>query len=399
MKISIKTLQYIGIALILVFSDILHNGNLNLLYIAGFVLIPLYLIKNRYFCRNICKYWFPLLFIAVIFLILTKFPVTKIKLIVWLSKMLINIGLFSFVSNNISKIRLEKQLVSIVACLSLLLFTALILTNSHVLWRLNDPYNNFSKTRLQLLFSEPSVLGLFVGVISIFAFYSFLEFGMSKRCFWIVSISFLCLLLSFSLSAITYTAISIIYLVAGKFFKGLFQSKMKLRVVTMVMCGGVILFFILLTDNPINNRVIAVLSNQDASFNHRWGLASKNIFSALESSHYLGIGFGNMNTPQGLELLSSFGMNYIFTNSFLYFIAEAGIMGIFYILFLLKQIFQKISEEKRSTRDSCIKLKRALFIYILISQIAGGYFTDPFIWCVYGIICAKGLKRTSVKIS
>lgn len=396
-KISLRSLKYFGFALFLLFSDILHNGNLNLIYMFGIFIIFCELIKKRYFYRMEIKYMIPLLGIMLVFIVFTDRPFTLIKMFVYLGKMFINIALFSFFQNNFAEIRVKDAMRCILVVLSILLFSAVIFHNNAVLWRLNDPYNFFSKTRLQLLFSEPSVLGLFVGTLFIFLFYSLIEFGIDRLCMIGLLVSLLCLVLSFSLSGIIYTATAVLYVVTVKTIRQLLKSKINVRILVCVMIFTAAIFFILVTENAISNRIAAVLSGSDGSFNYRWYASTESLCSILSKTNYLGLGFGNMNTAEGISLLSSVGIDNIFANSFMYFIAEAGILGIFYLFFILDTCFKNIKINRCSRRRDCTDLKMTLLIFVFVSQIAGGYFTDPFIWCLYGIICAD-IKRSNLEI-
>lgn len=396
-KISIRSLKYFGFALILLFSDILRNGNLNLIYMFGILIIFSHLIKKRYFYRIQIQYMIPLLGIMLVFLVFTDQPFTLIKMIVYLAKMLINIALFSFFQKSFGEARVKDCMRCVIFVLSIILFSALIFHNNSVLWRLNDPYNFFSKTRLQLLFSEPSVLGFFVGILLIFLFYSLIEFGIDRLCMFGLLVSLLCLILSFSLSGIVYTAVAVLYLVTVKFLRQLVKPKINVRILVCVLIFTSALFFILVTENDISNRIAAILSGTDGSFNYRWYASTESLRSILSKTNYLGLGFGNMNTAEGISLLSSVGIDNIFANSFLYFIAEAGILGIFYLFFILTTCFKNIKKNGCSKRHDCAELKMALLIFVFISQIAGGYFTDPLIWCLYGIICSD-IKRNNLEI-
>lgn len=398
MKVSLRTLKYIGFSLVLMFSDILHNGNLNLIYLFGVFIIFRFLIKKKYFYHVEIRYLIPFLSIVLMFIIFTDQPFSMIKMFVYSGKLFINIALLLFFQYNFSEKNIREGMKYILATLSLLLTLALIFHNNNIFWRLNDPFNSFSKTRLQLLFSEPSVLGLFVGTLLIFSFYSFLEFGIDRLCMIGVVVPLICLVLSFSLSAIVYTAIVILYLVAKKILKAIPTKKLNERILVLIILIMMMMFFIMITENPVRNRVLAILNGTDGSFNFRWNAATQSLFSILEKTNYLGLGFGNMNTEYGRSILESVGMSDIFANSFLYFIAEAGILGVFYIVFIINYCIKNIRKNKYLGQDDCKELKQGLLIYVFISQIAGGYFTDPFIWCLYGIICAKNLKKSGLKI-
>ena len=105
----------------------------------------------------------------------------------------------------------------------------------------------------------------------------------------------------------------------------------------------------------------------------------------MEITDYWGMGLGNMNTPSGLSFLLSIGIDYKFANSFLYFFTENGMLGIIYTIYLFLICIYNCIKSSKNIRP----LKVGVLAFAFVSQIAGGYYTDPILWIVYGIVCSN----------
>lgn len=379
----------------LIFSDILNNGNLNLLYFWGTGVIICELLKKGYFWRDLALYLGPILLIHSIFFIFSEQEISVIKAFVYIAKLTINIALFSFFKENTHKISLPKAVYYIGICFSILLIAALLTIRFPWLWRLNDPFNNYSKTRLEFLYSEPSVLGLLSGYMLVFVSYSIFEYGFTWRSCGLLAVFGFTLLLTFSLSAMAYTAIAIMYLLLSKLFNRRARVALRIIVISMALCCC--FFLILATNNPISNRLLAILNHSDSSVHYRWELSMGSIRDVLSITKGYGLGLGNMSTPQGLAILRQTGIPSVYANSFLYFIAENGWLGVAYITYLLLTLSVSIFKNGSNINDPS-SLRVAFLLFVFIEQIAGGYFTDPLLWCLYGVVSARRLDKYCLRI-
>jgi hypothetical protein len=107
----------------------------------------------------------------------------------------------------------------------------------------------------------------------------------------------------------------------------------------------------------------------------------------LRKTSGLGIGFGNLNTDLTRSIYSVYGLVDVISNSFMYFIGEGGIISIITLFFLLFFLLKRIKKEEGI-------LEYGLLIFIVIYQVAGGYYTNPVNWIVYGIICNNYFMKT-----
>ena len=105
--------------------------------------------------------------------------------------------------------------------------------------------------------------------------------------------------------------------------------------------------------------------------------------NALINTNGAGVGFGNVNTDFFRSTYREYGLVSVIANSFMYFITEGGVFSFVYLLILLISVF-KCSIRNKDT----ILHKLPLFIFVLIYQIPGGYFTNPVFWLAYGFICS-----------
>lgn len=386
MKIKCSSLKYFFISCIFVFSDILGGGNLNLIYFLGIVLMVLSIQDKGYF-RRLLVLWCPLLILVVMSNFFSGIQQSSIKTIVYLVKLLLCITLMYYIEKNFKKIDFPIIYGYTINLIIILLSVSMIFHNSDILWRLNDIYNDYSKTRLQLLFSEPSVLGQFVGIMIVFGVFTFINTSvrMPEKIKFMLLI--LTMVLSFAMSGIVYTIISCSILILISCGKELFNGKIKKNIAVFLLICILLFLYILMSDNVISQRLLAIIAGTDGSFNFRWGVAYSSLGGILKRTNYFGIGMGNMNTTLGEGILMTEKVDHFFANSYMYFIAENGIPGLIYILYLIIIILSTM--RKNRLQKDIFSLKISLFVFVIISQIAGEYFTDPFIWCIYGMICAN----------
>ena len=385
------------------FSDVLNNGNLNLLYFAGilltFLMLPASGSRSRYY-QDLLTYFLPFVSMPFFYLLCSGRTLYFVKALVYCAKIFICVSLLSFFKNSPGQdFQLKKLWTGLIGIFSGFLVLSLAFYAKRPFWRVHDAYNTFSRTRLQFLYSEPSVLGLITGILLIFVLYSLIENGFSlRRLFSLTSLG-ATLLLTFSMSGILYLSIAVLYLLTSKIFHS--GGRLKKRILWMLLGFVASVAFVLLTDNAISSRLASILQGNDSSFHFRWEASGRSLALILQRTNYWGLGLGGMNTETGLSELLAAGIDYKFANSFLYVIAENGWPGALYILYLSLLCFYPVLTERsrdRKKHTSLYRLKMALFLYIFISQIAGGYFTDPLLWCIYGILCSRKLRQEELII-
>lgn len=374
-----KNVPYYLFVLALCFSDIAGNGNLNLLYFFGLI---------AFFCnlKRISSYrLYGIIFLPFVFMVAAEYvfstsKLDSLRILVYSAKMLINVSLMIYIKQQMQRINLTKIVKMVYLVFSFLLILALITYGKDYLWRINDAFNSFSKTRLEFLYSEPSVLGVVTSILIIICFYRYFFVTKDKKLLTVLICFSAILVLTFSLSAIAYTFISIVLMLL--FQKGTIKGK-HVGILILIIVAFVI---VMNTENPISSRLYAVIAGDDGSFNYRWNASMATLPIVLHNTNNWGLGLGNMNTELGIGTIYSIGgMDYKFANSFPYFIAENGVLGFVYIVFLVGVLIVSVNRKQiRFNREYSLRI--ALLAYAIISQIAGGYFTDPLIWCVYGLI-------------
>lgn len=395
MIIKVSSFKCFFVSLIFVFADILGGENLNLVYFLGIYLV-ISLLKDKKYYKRIIALWLPLLLLALLTSQFSGVDQNYIKTFVYLSKLFLCITLMYYIETKLNSTYIHTIFNYVVDLVIILLLISVIWRNNNLLWRLNDIYNDFSKVRLQLLFTEPSVLGQFSGIIILIGFFSILEYKISLSSRLKFALLVITLILSFSMSGITYTILSCLLLLFMFYCKDIYSMMIKKKVFLILIVGVLALLLFLTTNNVLTQRLIAIISGDDGSFNFRWNVAFYSLDGILRQTHYFGMGMGNMNTSIGESILLSQNVDHFFANSFLYFIAENGIPGILYILYLMFFIMKGMLGT--SLKDSLVYLKYSLFFFVFICQIAGSYFTDPLIWCIYGLIRSHRMKKDDLLV-
>lgn len=369
--------------LAVVFADILGNGNLNLLYFFGLFLIFKNLKIQVSFLKDMVIFFVPfcLMILGEIFLSGNTF--SPVKVLVYSLKILVCISLLSYTKKRFWVVDHLAIIKNICGLFEIMLIISLLTINKPIFWRLNDAINRFSETRLKFLYSEPSVLGILCGLLVIILLYYIFDNKKNYMLLKEIVLLAVIILLTFSMSGIVYTAVGIIVLFLFQVFKN--KEGIPRRMLTYFLLGICLLIIILSTNNPISNRFFSMFLGTDGSYNFRWSAAVNVFRKTMEITKYWGMGLGNMNTPSGLSFLLNIGIDYKFANSFLYFFTENGILGIIYTIYLFLICTYNCIKSSKNIRP----LKVGVLAFVFVGQIAGGYYTDPILWIMYGIVCSN----------
>lgn len=358
-------------------------GNFDFFYLFGIVEIYKEFRQKKLYKSLI------IFFIFVMYGLIQLFFIKQInifKIVINVLKICVCYFLMNYVINNYKKINYNSFIKYINILLISLVLISFVFKNS-VLWRHNDFVNVFDLNRLQLLFLEPSELGLHLSVLIIFSIGLCLNSNVKKEYIFNILISMFAIYESKSLGAIAICFLSIFIMILIYFIKSKKFSIVKKTLLLMISC--ILLFFLIgfSSGSSLNKRIQNVIYGKDTSINYRVNHSIDVTKQIMIDTHMLGVGFGNMKTDYNLIKYSRFGINDAgITNSFLNSIAEFGLLAIVIIIYLVYKCLRRIIEDK-----SYIKL--GLFVFAFSFQCVGGYFTAPIFWIIYGIILSDYSER------
>lgn len=359
------------------------SANLDLFYIMALYIILMDLVKYKgiIFVKSFYIMWLIVIYGALQCILIRD--IDLIKLIVNVIKIWVGYYMFLYIKNNIEKIPLRKIVDYITYLYIVSIPISLILKNT-LLWRHNDSGNIYSKTRLQLFYYEPSVLAYQLTIVIIFlVYYLFKSRNYKEKRKYAIFILAICILIYLSKSLIG--VLSIFISITSMYVIYVHRNN-SLRIwaanVIVILFSIVFLFLFFRSNNQITLRILDVINGNDGSFSYRMFNGFNVMINALNNTNFFGVGFGNLNTQRIAAQYGGYGLIGVIANSFMYFITEGGICAIIYLSFLIGYLINNVYRNK-----SLIKI--GLLIFIILSQIPGGYFTDPMNWIVYGIICSK----------
>lgn len=375
------------VPLIIFLMSVTRNGNLNLLYFSAPFVFLLSVREKSFSIKKLVIFYIPFLIIFLVTLTFSKYYNNLGKSLIYLLKLFLCLILFvSASSSYIRKDLFEKCVNNLIYIIFFFTLFAIV-TQSDFLWRFNDTINAYSSTRLQLFFMEPSELSEVCGVILIYKCVNLREKNINSLDFFHIIAILIPLFLSAGLSGIVYSFLAIIFfffISESSFFK---KGKISKTMIVLFLALSIFLIsFFLFQNNKIFARIIAVLEGKDGSFNYRYVRAVDALGFIFRDTNGIGVGLGNLRTERTAAILSDFGL-LSFSNSYLFFIAEGGILALLYLMFLISYCFTSIYKQKNYYFRKCNKY--ALLFFLIIIQITGGYFTDPFLWMMTGLVISK----------
>jgi len=367
------------IALIYVLHQVI-SPNLDLFYLVSILFIAIDILKQRKVTLTAVGYIYMIILYALLQIILND-QIEIQRMIVNIAKIYLNVFLFLRVRELIlPQVRLKKILDYISMMYMGLLVLGLVMKTS-LLWRLDDNVNIYQTQRFSLLYFEPSEASFHVCiVIMMLMYFVFRERDYKKNLLSIffIGTNFIIVMLSAGMGGMLSLGLAMTVMYYCYLRENVtIQRALMFIMVTIASVATMIL--LVLSNSNLYLRMIDIVNGNDGSVVYRFNTSFRIMEQMLLNSDLLGIGFGNLNTPAIQNAYAKVGLVEVISNSFMYVLAEGGLsMMILLLVFHIIVLWRTRSDERM--------LKWSLFVYIVSYQIAGGYFTNPMNWIIYGLI-------------
>ena len=352
------------------------SGNTDLFYLfAAFVLL-FYLIKRRDKAKTIFALTVP--FALVCGLMAVFYPwALPIRCFVFCAKMLLNISLMVFVAYNCRKWKILRFAYLFVLIHAVETGVALLFRDS-ALWVQDINVNGEAVHRLKLFYMDAGSMAFSCGLVLVLLVYELLTNEVIWKQLVGIVVMGIDLYLSYGMGGIGCAFIAIVAMLIMAFFNK--KKNGEAKVIRKYTVGALLSLCIAAVTFASNDvflaRLQGFLNGTDRNLQFKLLLPLTKLKTVLWETRFLGVGFGNGNTGFATELI---GGQKAFPNSFLRIIAEGGMIGILLVLVCV------LAVGYYSVKYGNI-VDKALFIYIMIYQMTGGYFTDSANFFVYGWI-------------
>jgi hypothetical protein len=249
--------------------------------------------------------------------------------------------------------------------------------------------NKFDLTRLKLTFLEPSELGFTIIIMLIVLIYLLYKSKLSKER-WIIAacmlVNVVALYLAKPLGAIVIGAVAVFlmalfYLLVAKPTR---TKRVIAAALVLVVGSASLLLFVKgspleKVDNSLVQRVLYVAQGKDSSVNYRTGLSYTIAVDTFVAKPLTGQGLGNLSNDSFIQKYYDQGLRTPLVNSYPAFIAEAGIIGLLIVGFIVVRLYYSVFRSKSFYAFG-------LVTFVVIYQFTGSHFSNPLIWAVYGVV-------------
>ncbi|GAB6927003.1 hypothetical protein JCM10914A_09860 [Paenibacillus sp. JCM 10914] len=367
------------IALIYIFHQMV-DANLDLFYMLALILIVFDLLKRTGITIRAVLYFYWIALYATL-LIYLNYTMDIPRLLVNTSKIFLCLFLYWQVRDMVLTGPMLKKIVHTISLVNVILLGIGLVLRTDLLWRMDDNVNIYQSVRLSLLYFEPSEASFHASILVILLMYMVLKGGSwkeSRLSLFYMGTNAVIIILSAGIGAFG----SMLLALAVMFYYHLFKRvtlKKAVAFISLLIVGIVAISIFVMSKNSFYLRFLDIINGNDGSVVYRFDVSFRVMWQMLIDSHWLGIGFGNLNTDLTRGMYYQFGLVEVISNSFMYVIAEGGIFMLIFLILFHIALIRKVRPEERL-------LKYALLMFIVCYQIAGGYFTNPVNWIVYGLI-------------
>lgn len=360
------------------------SGNTDLLYLFSIIALLFYAWRRHDKFSLIMKTSIPLV-IMCSGMVLFYPDIDAFRVLVFLGKMILNITFALFAAYNSRKWKIAKFLKVVILILAVETGLALLLPDSGLWITEKLIYGVEDVTRLKLFYLNAGALSFSCGFILILLVYQVI----TEEIVWHHVIGIVVVLIDIYLSygigglISALLAVAVMLILAYIYrFKGVNKRSRKTFLWVSIISFASVLA-VIITDSVYALRAKNVLEGTDYILNTKLLNPLKNIGNVLGKTNFLGVGFGNSNTDYAYSIMD---VNYAYPNSFLRLVAEGGIFGIVIIaLLIIGLLYVSFKYGKIIDKSLCI--------YVIVYQFAGGYFTDPTNFLIYGLIIGNCIKN------
>lgn len=376
------------IAVIYYFKEII-SGNIDLMYILTGILFIESLTKGRKLAGKTILAFLPI-FIWAVYQCLLIENLDILRLTANIFKIFTCLFLFNYTREMYAQSDI-KRIISYICMFFIISVPVSLIFKTQRLWSLNDMVNEFSRVRLKLFYFEPSELSFQVCIIVIFLIYFILSGeNIRKNMFLLIGVLPVAIL-SYGFGGIMCLCVSLLVMSLIYISRNL-RPKDFIKAYSMMLLFFTAIGATAYVGGALIQRAAAIFQGNDGSVMYRLNTGWEVMLKALENTKGIGIGFGNLNTSATQSAYSIYGLVDVIANSFMYFISEGGVFAIIYLLIFHIYVFKNLDREY-------LLLKLPLLLFIVLYQIAGGYFTNPMNWIVYGVVCANLKEYKTVNIN
>ncbi|WP_152395112.1 O-antigen ligase family protein [Paenibacillus guangzhouensis] len=374
------------IALIYVLHQVI-SPNLDLFYLVSLLLIGIDILKQRKVTLTAAGYIYMIILYALLQMLLNDHIEIQ-RMMVNIAKIYLNIFLFLRVRELLlPQIRLKRILDYISMMYMGLLALGLVMKTS-LLWRLDDNVNIYQTQRFSLLYFEPSEASFHVCIVIMMLMYFVLREKDYKKNLLSISfivINFVIVMLSAGMGGMLSLglAMTVMYYC---YLRESITIQRALMFIIVIVASVATTLIIIFSNSNLYLRLNDIVSGNDGSVVYRFNTSFRVMEQMLLNSNFVGIGFGNLNTPVIQNAYANVGLVEVISNSFMYAVAEGGMTMMVLLLAFHFIVLWRTNKDERM-------LKWSLFIFIVSYQVAGGYFTNPMNWIIYGLIANKVFMR------
>lgn len=354
-----------------------RSGNTDIFYLFSAFVLCFYLFKRH---KKLAYIFYLLIPFAVVSLVMAfTYPWIVIdRVFIFFAKMALNITLMVFVAYNCRRWKMFRFVETIVWIHAIETAIALLFRDSS-LWTPEEFVDGtVVASRLRLFYIDAGALAFASGLVLVMLIYQI----MTEEVFWKQAISAVVMIvdlyLSYGIGGIACAIIAIFSMLCVGFIHK--TQKKDLISIKKYKSAALIMVFVAVGTFLINQtyfaRIQGIISGTDSLVNKKFVMPLSKLGYVLSNTHYLGVGFGNGNTAFALDLIDS---RIAFPNSFLRIISEGGIIGILLVVICVFGLGYFCFKNGNN-------IDKALFIYVTLYQMTGGYFTDPTNYFIYGWI-------------
>ncbi|MWV43684.1 hypothetical protein GRF59_08545 [Paenibacillus sp. HJL G12] len=362
---------------------VLHQGitaNLDLFYFLSIALILRDIVQRKSVTLKAAGY----IYFAVLYALLQVLVNDQLEIgrtVVNLAKLFLNIVLFLQVREMKMSMSSFKKMIYVTSAINLVLLCIAMVHKTKLLWRLDDDVNLYQKVRLALFYAEPSEASFHVCILiiilgSFMLHESSLKHQMMNLFFMLINTAIMVLSAGMGGMMCLGLSLGIAYLF---YLRERISIRKLLLTILLFIAGSLAAVWFVASGNRLYLRLIDIVNGTDGSVFYRLNVSARIMNQILVHSDFIGTGLGNLNTDTVQNAYYSQGLVGVIANSFMYVIAEGGLGAITLLLVFHLMLLMRIQ------RHECV-FKVGLLVFILTYQIAGGYFTNPVNWIIYGLI-------------